>query len=76
MEGEFQVMTALEERLLEEIEFWKRFISDWNTDRKGPLPRKVHDALVFAELKMNRYLDGLSETADSAEQLKKVSKDH
>ncbi|MCP3871425.1 MAG: hypothetical protein GY703_25640 [Gammaproteobacteria bacterium] len=49
-------MTHLENHMLEEIEFWERFISEWDSNLKGPLPRKALELLAFAEQKMDWYI--------------------
>lgn len=53
-------MTELEERLLEEVEFWEQFVNGWNPESKGPLPEKARDSLIYAQYKMDRYLKSSS----------------
>ena len=48
--------STLEEKLREEVEFWRSFIDDWNrVNKMPPLPRML-DALAYAEYKLEKYL--------------------
>jgi|GEM_PF-2458009 len=58
-------MTELEENLLEEIEFWERFIREWKTDSKGPLPIKARESLSYAEHKMDLILTAENESSST-----------
>ncbi len=58
-------MTELEESLLEEIEFWERFIREWKTDSKGPLPIKARESLSYAEHKMDLILIAENESSST-----------
>ena len=69
-------MKELEEHLLEEIEFWERFVSEWNTERKGPLPKKARDSLAYAQYKMDRYLTELELTRSTTERTQDMQKNH
>ena len=46
----------LEEKLREEVDFWRSFIDDWKrVNQTPPLPRML-DALTYAEHKLQLYL--------------------
>ncbi len=46
----------LEEKLREEVEFWRSFIDHWKrVNETPPLPRML-DALTYAEHKLEQYL--------------------
>ena len=48
--------TLLEEKLREEVEFWRGFIDHWKrVNKTPPLPRML-DALTYAEHKLEQYL--------------------
>jgi hypothetical protein len=68
IERELIYMTELQEHLLEEIEFWEKFIEGWNTDSKGPLPEKARDSLIYAQYKMDRYLTATDASVQTGRQ--------
>ncbi len=46
----------LEEKLREEVDFWRGFIDQWKrVNKTPPLPRML-DALTYAEHKLEQYL--------------------
>ena len=49
-------MAQSESNLYEEVEFWRRFVADWQRERSEPVPQKLHDLLAHAERKLVRRL--------------------
>ena len=48
-------MLSLEEKLQDEIEFWRWFITEREKKGTQPVPRKARDALAYAEQKLTAH---------------------
>ncbi len=49
-------MSIYEAWLREEIDFWLRFIEEWEQQHKRPAPMRMQAALELAEEKLRQYL--------------------
>ncbi len=49
-------MSIYEAWLREEIDFWLRFIEEWEQQHKRPAPIRMRAALELAEEKLRKYL--------------------
>ena len=47
--------------LREEVDFWRRFLHDWERDRTEPVPQKLRDLLDYAEWKLMCYVESEGE---------------
>ena len=50
-------MSIYEAWLREEIDFWLRFIEEWEQQHRRPAPIRMRAALELAEEKLRQYLE-------------------
>jgi len=45
-----------QEKIREEIQFWRRLIEKWEITRGKPAPERMEEALAMAEVRLNRAI--------------------
>ena len=65
-------MSIYEAWLREEIDFWLRFIEEWEQKHQKPAPFRMRAALQLAEEKLAQYLDNADKMKGQSTQAEKV----